>query len=203
MIATPATRDDVSLLVTCHPNTSSLCGRISERAVATLHSSGAKVVVNDLYGANFNPVPSISEFDSYFANEIPEDLRGFVTDLRSARELIFILPIWMFTMPAILKGYFDRVWRPHVAFSFDGTDLAPLLSNIERMTVVATHGRSKAETDATGDGSRIFFSTSLSTLLPNLKHNERFDFYALDAHDPRAIEHELARVLEHLSWRAR
>ena len=199
MSADNPAREDVSLLVICHPNAKSLCGHISERVIAELRTRGANVVVNDLYGARFNPVPSAQEFVSYFDNAIPEDIRGLVTDLRSARELIFILPIWMFTMPAILKGYFDRVWRPHVAFSFDGKDLKPLLANIERLTVIATHGRNKAETDEAGDGSRVFFSSSLTTLLPNLKSNERFDFYALDQFDARAVEHELDRVLLHLN----
>ena len=199
MIADSSASEDISLLVTCHPNAKSLCGHISARVIGALRARGVNVIVNDLYGAGFDPIPSVQEFASYFDNEIPEDIRGFVSDLRSARELIFVLPIWMFTMPAILKGYFDRVWRPHVAFSFDGKDLKPLLANIERLTVIATHGRSKAETDEAGDGSRVFFSSSLTTLLPNLKSNERFDFYALDQVDTRTVEHELDRVLSHLS----
>lgn len=203
MAAIPAAHEDTSLLVTCHPDTKSLCGQISERAVATLRASGAKVVVNDLYSANFNPAPSKSELDTYLKDEIPQDLRNLVADLRSARELIFILPIWMFTLPATLKGYFDRVWRPHVAFSFDGKNLNPLLSGIEHLTVIATHGRSETETDETGDGSRVFFSTSLPTLLPNLKSNERFDFYALDDHDTCAVERQLDRVFQHLARRTR
>lgn len=199
MIADSSASKDASLLVTCHPNTKSLCGHISERVIDTLRARDANVVVNDLYGAGFNPTPSAQEFASYFDNEIPEDIHSFVSDLRSARELIFVLPIWMFTVPAILKGYFDRVWRPHVAFSFDGKDLKPLLTNIERLTVIATHGRNKAETDEAGDGSRVFFSSSLTTLLPNLRSNERFDFYALDQFDARTVERELDRVLLHLS----
>jgi putative NADPH-quinone reductase len=199
MTADDPAAKSVSLLVTCHPNAASLCGHISERVTATLRARGATVVVNDLHGAGFNPVPSTPELQSYFDPTIPEDIRGLVADLRSARELIFVLPIWMFTMPAILKGYFDRVWRPHVAFSFDGKDLSPLLTGIESLTVIATHGRNKAETDEAGDGSRIFFSSSLTTLLPNLKSNERFDFYALDEPNSQAVEHELEHVLQHLN----
>lgn len=189
---------NVSLVVTCHPDPGSLCGDISERVIATLRQRGATVAVNDLYRDGFNPVPSLQELSAYYGYSVPGDIRGLVADLRSACELIFVLPIWMFAMPAILKGYFDRVWRPHVAFSFDGKDLQPLLVNIEKLTVIATHGRSEAETDQTGEGSRVFFSTSLSALLPSLKSNRRFDFYALDTRDEAQVGHQLNRVIEHL-----
>jgi hypothetical protein len=79
MIANSSASEDVSLLVTCHPNAKSLCGHISERVIEALRARDANVVVNDLYGAGFNPTPSAQEFASYFDNEIPEDIRGFVT----------------------------------------------------------------------------------------------------------------------------
>ncbi len=187
------------LLVTCHPDPKSLCGQIAERAIAALHGRNTKAVVNDLYSLNFNPVTSGQEFASYSSGAIPEDVRGLVADLKSANELIFILPVWMFAMPAILKGYFDRVWRPNVAFTFDGRNLQPLLKNITRMTVIVTHGRSEAETNATGDGSRVFFESSLPTLLPNLERNERFDFYALDDGNAAAVARQLTRLIDFIS----
>ena len=187
------------LLVTCHTSENSLCGHITERVVAALEARGASVVINDLYRLGFDPVPSDQEFATYFADNIPEDIRGLVADLRSARELIFILPIWMFAMPAILKGYFDRVWRPNVAFSFDGKNLQPLLTEITRMTVIVTHGRSEAETNETGDGTRVFFESSLPTLLPNLKTNKRFDFYRLDMPKDAEIDGQLFGISKHIS----
>jgi len=195
MTASPST----CLLVTCHPERGSLCGQIAERAIAALQARNTTVVVNDLYRSDFNPVTSGHEFASYSSRGIPEDIRGLVADLQAAQELIFILPVWMFAMPAILKGYFDRVWRPDVAFAFDGRTLRPLLNDIRRMTVVVTHGRSEAETSATGDGSIGFFENSLPTLLPNLERNERFDFYALDDGDTRAIELRLTKLLQDIA----
>ncbi|CAA2139633.1 NAD(P)H-dependent oxidoreductase [Hyphomicrobium sp. ghe19] len=187
------------LLVTCHPEPNSLCGQIAERAIAALAARNTTAVVNDLYRLNFNPVTSGHEFSSYPSGGIPEDIRRLVTDLQSAHELIFILPIWMFAIPAMLKGYFDRVWRPDVAFTFDGQNLQPLLRSITRMTVIVTHGRSEAETNATGDGSRVFFESSLPALLPNLASNERFDFYALDDGDSGAVTRQLNQLMDFIS----
>lgn len=187
-----------SLIVTCHPKSESLCGHIAKRAQAALAENGASVLLHDLHASNFNPVPTTSELDVYFAAGIPDDIRDLVTGLQTAQELVIIFPVWMFTMPALLKGYFDRVWRPGVAFAFDGKDLHPLLTNIQRLTVIATHGRSKSETDVTGDGSRIFFESSLPTLLPGLKSSARFDLYALDAHDAQAVERDIEHICAHL-----
>jgi len=187
-----------SLMVICHPNPNSLCGRIADRAAVTLSGRGSKVVVHDLYRMNFNPLLSEEEFATYHTERIPQDIISLVAGLRAACELIFILPIWMFDMPAVLKGYFDRIWRPSVAFDFDGTELRPLLFGIERLTVVVTHGRSEVETSDTGDGSRVFFRSSLPTLLPKLKANTRFDFYAFDKPDDDAIERQISCIFEHL-----
>jgi putative NADPH-quinone reductase len=62
--------------------------------------------------------------------------------LRRADGIIFCFPHWWFSMPAMLKGYFDRVWAPGTAFAHDlsGGRIKPLLTNIRLFGVVMTYG---------------------------------------------------------------
>ncbi len=56
--------------------------------------------------------------------------------------LVIVHPVWNYGFPAILKGYFDRVWRPGVAFEQPpgGGLIKPALRNLTRMGVVTTCG---------------------------------------------------------------
>ncbi|AHB48218.1 NAD(P)H dehydrogenase [Hyphomicrobium nitrativorans NL23] len=189
-----AERPDACLVVTCHPSPTSFCARIVSEIVAETGARGARVLVDDLVGIGFNPTISRAEFSAFYQDRIPDDIADLVAHLRAARELVFVLPVWMYSIPAILKGYFDRVWRPHVAYRVDGEEIEALLGHITRITVIVTHGRNKAETALVGDGSDLFFKTSLPSLLPNLSDTQRFDFYALDTPHSSEIERELQRV---------
>ena len=61
--------------------------------------------------------------------------------LRQAEALLLIYPTWWFGMPAMLKGWLDRVWVPGVAFGLGGPGvLQPRLTNIRRIGVVTTYG---------------------------------------------------------------
>ncbi|MGE3230763.1 MAG: NAD(P)H-dependent oxidoreductase [Hyphomicrobium sp.] len=197
----PAHKRGASLLVTCHPSPTNLCSRVARLVAEVLQANGADVMVDDLHEISFDPVLSRSEFAGYCEEQAPGDIAPLVDHLRSAEELIFILPLWMYDMPAILKGYFDRVWRPHVSFAFDGARIRPLLTGIKHLSVVVSHGRGKAECDLVGDGTRSFFAVSLPSVLPNLETNTRFDLYALDHPDASAIEDALDRIRRHFASR--
>jgi NAD(P)H dehydrogenase (quinone) len=188
---------ETDLIVTCHPSKSSLCALISQVVVRT-SGVGRRVIIDDLAHTAFNPVISPDELVRYYLDIIPEDVTKLVEHLREAHRVIFVLPIWMYDMPALLKGYFERVWRPHVAYRLDGDRISPLLSNIKRLVVIVTHGRNEEETIKAGDATRQFFDVSLPTLLPNLQSNARFDFYSLDAPNTTSIENGLEAVREHL-----
>jgi NAD(P)H dehydrogenase (quinone) len=55
--------------------------------------------------------------------------------------LVLVYPTWWFGMPAMLKGWFDRVWLLEVAFRLGGPKvMVPLLTNIRRIRVVTTYG---------------------------------------------------------------
>jgi NAD(P)H dehydrogenase (quinone) len=188
-----------TLIVTCHPSPTSLCAHIAARVEHALGPRRARVIVDDLHAQGFNPVISMQEMADYYDDKVPADIAGLVAHLRSADELIFVLPVWMYSLPALLKGYFDRVWRPHVSFEIDGGAIRPLLPGIRHLTAVVCHGAPEAVCDQVGDGTRLFFATSLPSVLPGLQTNTRFDLYGLDTAGDDNIRRELDRILRHFA----
>ncbi|WP_238179487.1 NAD(P)H-dependent oxidoreductase, partial [Methylobacterium dankookense] len=64
-----------------------------------------------------------------------------IAALQAAEALVFVYPTWWFGMPAMLKGWIDRIWLPGIAFRLAGPKvLQPLLTNIRSITVVTTYG---------------------------------------------------------------
>ena len=188
-----------NLLITCHPSPASLCGAIASLVAETLAARGTPAVITDLNQVDFSPVLSRQELADYFSAPVPGDVAGLAADLQAAEQLIFVVPVWTYGLPALLKGYFDRVWRPGVSFVLDDGQVRPLLHGIGHLTVVATHGASEAEVDRTGDGTRLFFATSLPSILPALRTNTRFDIYGLDAPDRSAIATGIERIRQHFA----
>jgi Flavodoxin-like fold len=66
----------------------------------------------------------------------------YITTLKRIEGIIFCFPHWWFAMPAVLKGYVDRVWALGTAFTY-GTkhrDLQPNLQNVRLFGVVTSYG---------------------------------------------------------------
>src|SRR5262245_61736878 len=166
-----------TLLVTCHPSPASLCAHIAARIEHALKPRRARVIVDDLQALNFNPVIGPREMAEYYDDKVPADIAALVEHLRAAEELVVVLPVWMYNLPALMKGYFDRVWRPHVSFKIDGGEIRPMLSGIKHLSAIVCHGASQAVSDEVGDGTRLFFAASLPSTLPGLESNTRFDLY--------------------------
>ncbi|TIR62601.1 MAG: flavodoxin family protein, partial [Mesorhizobium sp.] len=105
------------LVVYCHPVPESYCAAIRDMAIEVLTRRGWDVRLLDLYAEKFNPVMSCEERRSY--NErAPEDpeLRPHFEHLQWAEAILFIYPTWWYGLPAMLKGWFDRVWATDIAF---------------------------------------------------------------------------------------
>jgi len=102
-----------------------------------------EVIATDLYREGFSPAMTAAEWRSYFQGPYAEDaVACLVGHLRRADGIIFCFPHWWFSMPAMLKGYFDRVWAPGTAFAHDlkGGRIRPLLTNIRLFGVVTSYG---------------------------------------------------------------
>ncbi|MDH6353715.1 NAD(P)H dehydrogenase (quinone) [Dysgonomonas sp. PH5-45] len=91
----------------------------------------------DLYKDNFNPVLTEAELELYSKGEYLDPLVGkYQTIIKETDKLIFIFPIWWSTMPAILKGFFDKVLLVNFSHSY-ANGWTPLL-NIKSSVVVTT-----------------------------------------------------------------
>lgn len=113
------------LIVHAHNEPQSFTAAMKELAVAELTAQGHHVVVSDLYAMNWNPVASAADFGQrakpdYLTyaleqrkgvetNTIAADIRAELDKLLAADLVIFSFPIYWFAMPAIMKGWIDRV----------------------------------------------------------------------------------------------
>jgi NAD(P)H dehydrogenase (quinone) len=132
-----------ALLVLAHPGKSSLSHLFAHSVRATLEPRGIDVEILDLYAEKFDPVLTQSERDAYYTTTpSTTGISEQVSRLTQADMLILIFPTWWFGLPAILKGWLDRVFAPTIAF--DHADnfgpLKPRLSNLNSVLVITTLG---------------------------------------------------------------
>jgi putative NADPH-quinone reductase len=72
--------------------------------------------------------------------ENTETVKSYVERLEHAEALVIVTPVWNFGFPAILKGYFDRVWLPGVSFELVNGKVASKLRHIRKLGAVMTYG---------------------------------------------------------------
>jgi NAD(P)H dehydrogenase (quinone) len=108
---------------------------------------------------------------------------------------VLVYPAWWYGMPAMLKGYFDRVWLPGVAFDVtpDGRVLTERLQRIRRIVVVTTYGALWWMVRiALGDPARKLVSRAIRALCAR---GCRVDWYVQYNMD-RATQRQLSRFLD-------
>ncbi len=130
-------------VVHCHPLTSSYNHALFGAIVETLQANGHEVVATDLYREGFAPAMTGHERETYMQEAYDHRaVAGYVDTLKTVEGLVLCFPHWWFAMPAMLKGWVDRVWGPGIAFDYDRKDnhLTPALHNIRLFVVVTTYG---------------------------------------------------------------
>jgi NAD(P)H dehydrogenase (quinone) len=121
------------LVVIAHPVHDSLCRALAQHAISTLTAHGHDVIVDDLYGAEFSPALTAPERQSYYASTFDAGAtEAHVKNLLAAEALVLVFPTWWFGFPAMLKGWFDRVWAPGIAYDHAG-DLGPIRPRLDKL----------------------------------------------------------------------
>lgn len=114
------------LLVLAHPERRSFNGALFDTAQTALQAAGHTVVTSDLYRMRFDPVSSRSNFvsvkdadylklqaEEMWASEVAgfaPDVDAEISKIETADLMIWQFPLWWFGLPAILKGWVDRVF---------------------------------------------------------------------------------------------
>lgn len=143
------------LVLFAHPVESSFNAAIHAKIVESLRKAGHEVDDCDLYAEGFDPVLGREERLGYHmveANRGP--VAGYVERVLAAQAIVICAPVWNFGFPAILKGFFDRVFLPGVSFRMVDERLVPCLHNIEKLTAVMTYGGSRLRAFLAGDPPR-------------------------------------------------
>lgn len=132
------------LVVFAHPLSDSLSAALKDAVTGGLGDAGHEVDLIDLYADDFDARLSSAERTAFMKPGYapPADTTGYCDRLKAADGVVFVFPQWWFGMPAILKGFVDRVFVPGVAFNPDpdGGSLIPLLQNMQTFDVVTTTG---------------------------------------------------------------
>ena len=131
-----------------------------------LGRSGHKLDICDLYAEKFDPVLPLATFRRYLD---PSGARAGVEDyaerLKAAEALLFVFPVWHDGTPAILKGWFDRVFVRGVVFEIVDGVFYPALHNVRKLGAIALYGADRERTRKVGDLPRRFFRHNLGALV--------------------------------------
>lgn len=151
-------------MVTAHPCDDSFCQSITVAARNGLERAGHHVSALDLYDISFRPDMSVEEHHAYMANAASPDetVRAHGELLASAQALVFVYPTWWSGLPAVLKGWLERVLVPGVAFYFDDKGrIQPGLRHIRRIVGISTYGSPWTYVKLVNDNGRRILTRAL------------------------------------------
>ena len=129
-----------ALGVLAPPQADNLSSQQAPHAIDAQRRSGDRHACRHLYAEGFQPALTETERRLHYTTPEPgPDIIALQQRLAAADTLVLVFPTWWFSMPAILKGWFDRVWAPKFAFEH-GTPIKPLLNGLKACLVVTTLG---------------------------------------------------------------
>ena len=154
------------LVVYAHPVPTSFSHAVFEVVKDTLTKAGHTLRITDLYEEEFNPILTRADREAYLDDtellkaQVPEHIEN----LHWAEGLVFVFPTWFFGPPAILKGWFERVWLPGVTFNIaaeKGQRTSSCMSHIKRLVVITSSGSPAWWMFLVGNPCKRFFTRAM------------------------------------------
>ena len=185
------------LVVYCHPVPESFCAALRDAVLDTLRGRGDEVRLVDLYAEGFDPVLSADERRIY-NDGAPTDpaLSPYFEHLQWAEAILFVYPTWWYGLPAMLKGWLDRVWATEIAFRMpaDGGRIVSLVSHVRRIGVVTTCGAPRFFSFLIGQPGRKTILRGMRALCAPLARTLYLAHYDMDRSTPQSRAAYLDRV---------
>jgi putative NADPH-quinone reductase len=191
------------LVVYCHPDEESFQWTIQSELTTRLRADGHDLQVLDLYAEGFDPVLDREAWRAHRQDRgfDAADLAPHVAALLAAEGVVFIYPTWWFGLPALLKGWLDRVWQPGVAFSMKaGVFQIHHLTRITRFAVVTTYGSPRWVIEGVaGDPARRQMMRGLKLQFARGARSRWAPIYDVDSRSRDELARERARAVERVA----
>ncbi|MFN3254070.1 MAG: NAD(P)H-dependent oxidoreductase [Ilumatobacter sp.] len=176
----------VALVVT-HPNVDSYTHELARRAGAGLRAAGHEVTDIDLYAEGFRAAMTPAERAAYHSDEpiVDDQVRRYADLVTSVDMLVFVYPTWWSGLPAVLKGWLDRVLVPGIGFRFDDKSgkVRPGLGNIRRIVGISTYGSPRWYVRLINDNGRRSLTRTLRLSCGPRTRTTWLGHYAIDSAD--------------------
>jgi NAD(P)H dehydrogenase (quinone) len=171
------------LVVYAHPNPESFNHAVLEKFLGGLRSKNHEVEILDLYAQGFDPLLTAADLASFQAGETPADIQAQQARVARAEGLAFIFPIWWSSLPAILKGWIDRVFSLGFAYAFTEEGPVGLLKQ-QKALLITTSGGDQAFFDHSGIQKAIQMTVDIGifgfTGIPKIQHEFFYNVVQID-----------------------
>ncbi|MBT2162250.1 NAD(P)H-dependent oxidoreductase [Zobellia barbeyronii] len=176
------------LIIYAHPNAASLNFHLKQTVAETLKQQNHEVVIRNLYDLNFNPILSLEDMSGQHMGEVSKDVKKEQEYISWAEHITLIYPIWWTGMPAIMKGYIDRVFSYGFAYRYDAGIQKGLLKK-KQTTIINTHGKSQAEYESIGMDKALSLTSDTGIFkYCGLEVAQHFFFDQADRPSPERIQ---------------
>jgi NAD(P)H dehydrogenase (quinone) len=178
------------LYLYCHPLEESFHAAIRNAGIAALKAAGHEVDLCDLYAEGFQPVLTAEMRRDYHDTRLNrKGIETYVERLHAAEGLVVQFPTWSFGFPAMLKGFFDRLFSPGITFDLtDPKNVRPMLPKLRSIVGISTYGRSRWKAFLVGDPPRKMITRYLRWYAGA---SARIRYYAL--HDMNTVTEARAK----------
>ena len=186
------------LLVVAHPCQDSYTHACAAAAVRGLSRAGHTIDTIDLYAIGFRVAMSPEERRAYHGETplIHEHTREHARLVKQADCLVFVYPTWWSGLPAVLKGWLERVMVPGVGFTLDEQTrkVSPGLGNIRRIVGISTYGSPWSYVKLMHDNGRRIITRALRLSCGWRTRTTWLALYTIDTADADQRQRHLERI---------
>lgn len=183
------------LVVYAHPVETSFSAALHTQVLAGLREAGHDIDDLDLYAEGFEAVMSRQERIDYHDTEVNRaPVEPWVERVLAADAMILVHPVWNLGYPAILKGFFDRVFITGVSFTKTDHGVFPLLGNLKKIAVVCTYGSERWKMALMGDPPRKVSRRWLRTTGRSIRPVHYLALYSMNTNTEKQLTPFLTKV---------
>jgi NAD(P)H dehydrogenase (quinone) len=185
------------LVIYAHPNPKSFNHAVVEEFTKGLVDAGHAYEIVDLYAEKFDPLINLDDLGQYSGQPVPQDVLGQQASVSRADAMVFIGPIHGWSVPAMLKGWIDRVLSHGFAYRLDETGNVEGLLHHEKALFVVTMGFPEQVFRGTGAEDafkKVYLDLTLEFM--GVKSAELVPLYAVDAVGQEGREDYLRQVYQ-------